>query len=127
MEVAVPLCSGPSVGTGQLARIQTVELSPAVTLSGLSLTSTFCLVVVAVAVAVAVAVPVAVLVAVVVAVPVGVPVCACAEHPATPNKRKAPAYATRLTVSTAAPHFAVFPQHPPELDAAPHLIPRKSG
>jgi hypothetical protein len=37
-------------------------------------------------------------------------VCASAVHPARPIMRMAPAYATWLTLSTAAPHSAVFRQ-----------------
>src|SRR5690606_1967217 len=120
-EVAVAVWAGPPCGSGQLARIHTVELSPAVTRSGLSCTEILGTVGVAVAVAVVVAVAVAVAVVVGEAAglpvsagdPLGVGVCASAVQPMRPIMRMAPAYATRLTLSTVAPHSAALYQHPP--------------
>ncbi|MFD0467704.1 hypothetical protein ACFQ0B_04835 [Nonomuraea thailandensis] len=110
LDVAVPVWAGPPVGTGQLARIQTLDVSPAVTRSGLSWTEMVCLVVVVVGrglpVVVVVAVPVGVPGVGVEAVGVGVPVglvSAEAEQPVRPTMTMAPAYATRLTLSTG-PH-----------------------
>jgi hypothetical protein len=106
LDVAVPVWAGPPLGTGQLARIHTVEVSPAVTVSGLSWTWIVGLVtvglgVVTVRVAVGVTgglgVPLAVGVAV--GVPDG-PASAEAVHPVRPTMTMAPAYATRLTLTT---------------------------
>jgi len=74
---------------------------------------------VAVVVVVAVAVEVVVDVVVVVAVGEPVGVCASAVHPVRPITKKAPAYATRLTLSTAAPHSRRrAPSIHPSVDAA---------
>jgi hypothetical protein len=121
LDVAVPVCAGPPLGTGQLAKIHTFEVSPAVTLAGLSSTRMGFLL--TVTVGVALTEPVAE------AEGVGVAeVCAEAEQPTAPIMTMAPAYATRLTLSTAAPHSAPsFTKHPPKKWTPPLLIPRFSG
>ncbi|GAA3528782.1 hypothetical protein GCM10022419_004510 [Nonomuraea rosea] len=128
LEVAVPVCAGPPVGTGQLARIHTLEVSPAVTRSGLSWTWIVGLVVVVVGLGVPVAVLLGVpaLVAGVVGVPLAVGVgvgvdSAEAEQPVRPTMTMAPAYATRLTLSTGRhPTFAVLHQASTQnVDVAP--------
>jgi hypothetical protein len=109
LEVAVPVWAGPPDGSGQLARIHTLEVSPATTLSGLSWTVMCGLVAVGVAVGLAVVIAVFDVVGVGVGESVGT-ASAEAAQPVNPTMTMAPAYATRLTLSTAAPHFAVL--HP---------------